>query len=309
MVYESENLPISASAARENSLAERGAIQAERRRSERSVPSTIAELQRVNEILQDACNRHTVTLASAAHELRTPLAVMMGYIDMLLSQRVGALNEQQSKILAEMQSSGIRLSSVVQDFLSYAALETGKLTIRLEVGDLNACVSEVCSIWLPRFVRSGLALYFRPCEKLVPFAFDPHKIQHIVSNLLENALKYTPSGGTVWVSIEPHLWERRLENEPRQGLERRKQHAEGVPAVRVSVADTGPGIPAEFHQEIFEEFFKVPTLGTKTRGMGLGLAIARRLVQSHGGKIWVEGEPGSGSKFSFVVPMTQEASE
>ena len=279
------------------------------RRRQASPPTTIEELQRANEILQAACDRHTVALGSAAHELRTPLAVMVGYIDLLLSQRVGPLNEQQAKILADMQSSGIRLSSVIQDFLSYTALETGKLTVRLEVGEFNACLSEVCSIWLPRFVRSGVALYFLPCEALKPFAYDSHKIQHIVSNLLENALKYTPTGGTVWISVEPHIWERRLEHNVLRPEERRKQKTEGLQTVRVNVADTGPGIAAEFHQEIFEEFFKVPNPAVKTRGMGLGLAIARRLVQSHGGKIWVESEPGSGSKFSFLVPIAQETSE
>ena len=155
---------------------------------------------------------------------------------------------------------------------------------------------------LTRFQDRGLALYFLANDKLVPFVFDAPKVQRVISNLLENACKYTPQGGTVWLHAEPHMWERRTAAQsPANGDRRRKSL--GVPnAVKVSVSDTGPGIRPEFQLEIFDDFYRLP--GTEsTEGMGLGLAIARRLLQAMGGKIWVESEPGAGSKFSFLIPL------
>jgi signal transduction histidine kinase len=146
-------------------------------------------------------------------------------------------------------------------------------------------------------------LYFLANDKLVPFAFDSAKIQRVISNLLENACKFTPSGGTVWLHAEPYMWERR--GVPKSGVERerRRQPLSTPNAVKVSVADTGPGIPPEYHVEVFDDFFRLPSNENQSDGMGLGLAIARRLVNAMGGKLWVESEPGAGSKFSFLVPL------
>jgi signal transduction histidine kinase len=167
---------------------------------------------------------------------------------------------------------------------------------------MNACLSEVCRIWSVRFQERGLALYFLANDKLPTFPFDSAKIQRVVSNLLENASKYTPQGGTVWLHAEPYMWERRAVAKTVGGSERRRQSITSPNAVKVSVSDTGPGIPPEFHMEIFDDFFRIPGTET-TEGMGLGLAISRRLLQAMGGKIWVESESGAGSKFSFLIPL------
>ena len=167
---------------------------------------------------------------------------------------------------------------------------------------MNACLSEVCGLWGGRFQERGLALYFLGNDKLTPFLFDGAKIQRVVSNLLENASKYTPQGGTVWLHAEPHMWERRSASTPMGVRERRTQALSLPNTVKVSVSDTGPGIPPEFHMEIFDDFFRLPG-SEAAEGMGLGLAIARRLLQAMGGKIWVESEPGAGCKFSFLFPL------
>jgi signal transduction histidine kinase len=159
----------------------------------------------------------------------------------------------------------------------------------------------VCRLWSGRFQERGLALYFLANDKLTHFAFDSAKIQRVVSNLLENASKYTPQGGTVWLHAEPHMWERRSASKS-VGGERRRQAMSVPNAVKVSVSDTGPGIPPEFQIEIFDDFFRLPG-SEAAEGMGLGLAIARRLLQGMGGKIWVESEPGAGCKFSFLLPL------
>jgi signal transduction histidine kinase len=128
----------------------------------------------------------------------------------------------------------------------------------------------------------------------------------VISNLLENSFKFTPQGGTVWLHAEPHMWERRTTIVPAVAAERRRQPLSQPNAVKVSVSDTGPGIPAEFHLEVFDDFFRLPG-NESEEGMGLGLAIARRLVGGMGGKIWVESEPGAGCKFSFLIPYKPSA--
>jgi signal transduction histidine kinase len=253
--------------------------------------------------LSERYRRTTNALASAAHDLKTPLAILNGYIELLQSEKLGHLNERQREVIRDMQSSGQRLQHFIQDFLSYTVLETGELRMQYEHGDINACLSEVCRLWSHRFQEKGLALYFLANDKLVPFAFDSPKIQRVISNLLENASKFTPAGGTVWLHAEPYMWERRGAPKASVEKERRRQPLSTPNAVKVSVADTGPGIPAEYHVEVFDDFFRLPNSESQSDGMGLGLAIARRLVNAMGGKLWVESEPGAGSKFSFLVPL------
>jgi signal transduction histidine kinase len=258
--------------------------------------------------LRDRFTRTTTALSSAAHDLKTPLAILNGYIELLRSEKLGGLNERQREILRDMHSNGLRLDHFIQDFLTFSVLETGEMKMRFAEGDMNDCLSEVCQLWSIRFQEKGLALYFLGNEKLVPFIFDSAKTQRVISNLLENASKYTPSGGTVWLHAEPYMWERRGGDPQSVSSERRKRSLTAPNAVKVSVADTGPGIPAEYHLEVFDDFFRLPDTEELTDGMGLGLAIARRLVTAMGGKIWVESEHGAGSKFSFIVPLQPPAS-
>ena len=267
-----------------------------------SPPRPGNELQRELELLRDRFQRTTNALASAAHDLKTPLAILNGYIELLQSEKLGSLNDRQREVMRDMFTSGQRLQHFIQDFLTFSVIETGELRMQFEIGDINACLSEVCRLWSNRFQERGLALYFLANDKLATFPFDSAKIQRVISNLLENASKFTPQGGTVWLHAEPHMWERRAVSKPASGGERRRQSANGPNAVKVSVSDTGPGIPPEYHQEIFDDFFRMPS-SEGSEGTGLGLAIARRLVQGMGGKIWVESEPGAGSKFSFLVPL------
>lgn len=272
---------------------------------ERQVPDADF-IQSYNQ-LRDRFQRTTNALASAAHDLKTPLAILNGYIELLQSEKLGSLNERQREVIYDMQASGQRLQHFIKDFLAYSLLETGDVRLQYEIADVNGCLSEVCHLWSRRFQDNGLALYFLANDKLPRFTFDSAKVQRVVSNLLENASKFTPAGGTVWLHAEPHMWERRSMTKPGVERERRRQALAIPNSVKVSVSDTGPGIPPEYHLEIFDDFFRLPAADRPAEGMGLGLAITRRLIGAMGGKVWVESEPGSGCKFSFLLPLTPSA--
>jgi signal transduction histidine kinase len=260
------------------------------------------DLQQEYADLQERFQRTTNALGSAAHDLKTPLAILNGYVELLQSEKLGSLNARQREVLGDMQASGKRLQQFIQDFLTFSALETGGLKMQFTDGNLNQCLSEVCRLWSTRFQEKGLALYFLANDKLPRFPFDSPKLERVISNLLENSFKFIPQGGTVWLHAEPYMWERRAAAQPAEAGERRRQETTQPNSVKVSVSDTGPGIPAEFHQEVFDDFFRLP--GTENQeGMGLGLSIVRRLVLGMGGKIWVESDPGAGCKFSFLIPF------
>ena len=274
-------------------------MQAAAARPDGDVPNPEDLLQEYKE-LRERFQRTTNALASAAHDLKTPLSILNGYVDLLQSEKLGPLSDRQREVLNDMQASGKRLQQFIQDFLTYSALETGGLRMQFEPGNINDCLSDMCRMWSNRFHEKGLALYFLANDKLPVFPFDSPKLERVISNLLENSYKFTSQSGTVWLHAEPHMWERRATAQP-SAAERRRQNVTQPNSVKVSVSDTGPGIPAEFHLEVFDDFFRLP--GTANQeGMGLGLAIARRLVQGMGGKIWLESDPGAGCKFSFLIP-------
>jgi signal transduction histidine kinase len=249
--------------------------------------------------LQEVNRQKTVFLASAAHELKTPLAVIKGYYDLLLSGSLGKLADKQREILHESKDSCDRLVRLVSMFLNYSALESGKLVLHLHDNDIRDCLSELTSRWQEAFQRKNVKLEFRLDPGLPVFRFDYQKVQQAVANLLDNALKHTPAGGTVSLLAEPHFWERRSSGDPKP-QERRLQIMRQPNSAQISVTDSGRGISAEHHQEIFEDFVRVDRTAS---GMGLGLAIAKRLVQAHRGKIWVDSELGRGARFTMILPV------
>ena len=270
---------------------------------------TVAELLQEREItyrnllaaylrLQEVNRQKTLFLASAAHELKTPLAVIKGYYDLLLSGSLGKLTDKQCDILQESKESCERLVRLVSMFLNYSALESGKLVLHLRENDLRDCLEELSTRWHEAFVRKRVRLESTFEAGLPIFKFDYQKVQQTVANLLDNALKHTPADGSVVLRAEAHFWERRIAKEA-ASVERRRELEQKPNSVKVSVSDTGPGIAAEHHQEIFEDFVRVDRTSS---GMGLGLAIAKRLVQAHHGKIWVDSEPRRGCTFTFLLP-------
>jgi signal transduction histidine kinase len=252
--------------------------------------------------LQEVNRQKTVFLASAAHELKTPLAVMKGYYDLLLSGSLGKLSDKQKEILVESKDSCERLVRLISMFLNYSALESGKLVLHLRENDPRECLAELAALWQDAFARNQVRLITDFSDGLERFKFDYQKVQQTAANLLDNALKHTPAGGQVELSAVPHFWERRAASVS-PSIERRRG-PEGAPnSVLISVADSGPGIAPEYHQEVFEDFMRVDG---SSSGMGLGLAISKRLVQAHRGKIWVDSEVGRGCTMRLLLPTNLE---
>src|SRR5205807_9877952 len=199
--------------------------------------------------LQEVNRQKTVFLASAAHELKTPLAVIKGYYDLLLAGSLGRLTDKQRDILEESKDSCERLVRLVSMFLNYSALESGKLVLQLRENDLRDCLDELSKRWFEAFQRKGVKLDATFDPSIPTFRFDYQKVQQAAANLLDNALKHTPAAGTVTLRATPHFWERRVaEVSPIQ--ERRRFRLPRPNSVEVSVAASGPGIAAEPHQEI-----------------------------------------------------------
>lgn len=268
--------------------------------------STREDLQATAARLAETLEGQATACSKVAHRLKTLLGIVSGYVDLLASDKPGPLNPQQRRIVEETATNCKELLDLAQDFLTYGSLERGKLVLKFQEGDIAACLAEMNEAWLLRFQNKGVALYFPSRLDIKPFAFDWYKVQHVVSNLLDNALKHTAAGGSVWVTVAPH----RLDiGQDSDGASPKREDSETIEdSVCISVSDTGPGIPAEYHGDIFREFFKAPVNSTG-EGVGLGLAIARRLIKAHGGDIWVESEPGRGSKFSFSLPLVPSQNE
>lgn len=242
-------------------------------------------------------------LVSAAHEFKTPLVVMLGYAELLRSGRLGCVNDRQREVLGEIHESAERLQKLIQDLLLLYELRASRdaSSTRPELGAiaLNDHLREIFQYWEPAARQKAIAYQFCPAAGTPRVSVEVLKLQHIVSNLIENALKYSPGGAQVVVSVTPCFWERRkAQTEFLFNLER-KANLRIENAVRIDVTDTGPGIPPDHHEDIFWDFFQLP--GASSRGTGLGLAIARRLTEAQGGVLWVESEPQRGSKFSLLL--------
>jgi signal transduction histidine kinase len=244
-------------------------------------------------------------LVSAAHEFKTPLVVMLGYTDLLLNGHLGGVNQRQKQVLGEIQEGAQRLQKLIQDLLLLQELKADRIVVQnQESTSVDESVSEIFNYWAPTATQKRIRYQFNPSEGNERVRIEPFKLQHIISNLIENALKHTPAQGVITVSVTPCFWERRKAQSEFLFNMERKESRKVENAVRIDVSDTGRGIAPEHHDQIFEDFVQLP--GGSARGTGLGLAIARRLVEAHGGIIWVESEVAKGSKFSLLLSQAKQ---
>ena len=233
----------------------------------------------------EAANRHkSEFLANVSHELRTPLNAIIGFSEVLLEKFFGELNDKQNEYVDDILSSGRHLLSLINDILDLSKIEAGRMELELTKFDLPTVLENALLLVRERATRHGVKLDRVVDERLAEFAGDERKIKQVLVNLLSNAVKFTPEGGQIQVNA-------RL----------------GDGSVIISVTDTGIGIAKEDQEAIFEEFRQVGSnYAEKREGTGLGLTLTRKFVEMHGGRIWVESEPGKGSTFTFILPIKQE---
>ena len=219
-------------------------------------------------------------LASMSHELRTPLNTILGFSELLAEESSGALNDKQKRFVTHIQRDANHLLELINDILDLSKIEAGRLELHMEAFPMAVAVAEVLTSIRPLAAAKSLTLDSELDTHLIVHA-DRVRFKEILYNLFSNAIKFTPAGGRVWVTSSGD---------------------EG--SLHLVVGDTGIGISPEDQQPIFESFHQVSATTKGVReGTGLGLAITRRIVEHHGGKIWVESEVGQGSRFHVILPV------
>jgi signal transduction histidine kinase len=239
------------------------------------------ELEAANRELGAASRHKSEFLANMSHELRTPLNAIIGFSEVLAARMFGEVNAKQAEYLQDILESGRHLLSLINDILDLSKIEAGRMELEPADFDLPSAIENALILVRERASRHGIALASTVDERLGLIRGDERKVKQVLLNLLSNALKFTPEGGRIDVRAAV-----------REGW------------AEVSVADTGVGIAPEDQEAVFEEFRQVGTADKKVEGTGLGLALSRKFIELHGGRIWVESELGRGSTFTFTLPVS-----
>ncbi|WP_433964877.1 PAS domain S-box protein [Tunturiibacter gelidiferens] len=255
----------------------------ERRQSEKEMRSLqenyMAELEARQKEAERLNQLKSEFLASMSHELRTPLHTIIGFAELLGEDGDGSLNDRQKRFLQHIQEDSEHLLGLINDVLDLSKIEAGAMSLRIEHISLADAISDAVNAIRPRAAMKSLTLESRSTFVGL-IAVDPMRLKEVFYNLLSNAVKFTPEGGNITLETE-----------------------EDGQFVRVTVADSGIGIAADQIEQIFEKFYQVGYATSGVReGTGLGLAICKRLIEMHGGSIWIESAPGCGSRFHFTVP-------
>lgn len=240
----------------------------------------VGEIRQKSAELEVANQHKSAFLASMSHELRTPLNAIIGFSEVLLARFFGDLNDKQDDYLKDIHSSGRHLLNLINDVLDLSKVEAGRMELEPSPVDLPTALSDAMALVRERAHRHGIALELAVAPDLGTVTADERKLKQIMLNLLSNAVKFTPDGGRIDVRA------RRIAG-----------------AVEIAVQDTGIGIAPSDHEAVFEEFRQVGgDYMRKAEGTGLGLALTRRFVELHGGRIRLDSAPGQGSTFTFTLP-------
>jgi signal transduction histidine kinase len=239
----------------------------------------VTEIQKAYEELSELDRLKSDFVAIASHELQTPLTVILGYASFLKEDVTGTASEQIDAVI----QSALRLRSLIDDMINLRHVETGGAELELEQLSLHELVTTITGEFasLAEARKQNVSIKLASQPPMVEA--DRQKLRLVLANLLSNAIKFTPEGGRIEVAVET------------KGNE-----------VWISVRDTGIGIPPRKQERIFDRFYQVePSLTRRFEGMGLGLSIAKGMVELHGGRIWVESVEGMGSSFTFALPLSE----
>ena len=242
-------------------------------------------LQKVNEI----SNKKTEFISAVSHELRTPLTSIKGYAAILIAGKIGELPAAVKERLAKINSHSDHLVSLINDLLDIARIESGRQEMKFAIYKIKTIVDNVADLLTPQITAKAITLQLRLPQEIKEIYVDTSHAERVLINLLSNAIKFTPQNGTITVTVAPTL--------------------DAGYAV-FSVSDTGIGIPASELQKLFSEFFRVDNeINQNVKGTGLGLVLAKNIVQAHRGKIWVQSQVKVGTTFYFTLPSSQKAFE
>ena len=295
-------------------------VEAYNRLLEEKVAERTAELQRAMEELKELDEMKSNFLATISHELRTPLTPIKGYVQSMLSEVLGPLNPTQRKGLSIISESVDRLHGLIEDLLAFIKMDRDEISLDLQNFPVSSLIQERVERALPKAQEKGIVLNTELEPNLPDVKADPEGIGRVLSSLLDNAIKFTPSGGTVTVKaklvhgpvvalelvsdedVADEL--RRYIREP--STVNREQDADFV---EISVHDTGIGIPPDKIEKIFDQFYQVDSSSTRGYGgVGIGLAIVKQILDAHGSRVEVRSKEGVGSAFSFRLPLVFKSS-
>jgi two-component system sensor histidine kinase VicK len=244
----------------------------------------ITERKHIEQEMQETIRLKSEFTSTVSHELRTPLAISKEALSLVLRNKVGGITDKQKEILTMASSNIDRLNMLINDILDFSKIDAGKMELHKEKQDILPTIKDCCEGWKLRTNLKKISLQLVSSDHPVILDVDKIRFIQILSNLLNNAVKFTPEGGKIKVVVE-----------------------DKNTAVQFSVIDTGVGIASEDFPKLFQKFQQIKrTQGAGARGTGLGLNIAKALVEMHGGNISVESQVGKGSKFSFTIPKVEK---
>ena len=255
----------------------------ERKKAEEELKKAFTELEHAHRELKKLDTAKTEFLNITSHELRSPLTSILGYAEILSEGLVGPVTDGQRESAYGILRNARQLERLINDLLDFTQMETGRLRLDTEVCDLKPIIKDAVESMRPRIEEAGCAVSIEVPPDLPPSICDARRITQVLYNLIGNAVKFSPDGGTITISANK--------------VDR---------FIRISVKDEGVGIPEENQEKIFDKFYQVDMSDTRrARGLGLGLAISKAIIDAHGGSIWVDSKPEKGSTFYFTVPIEE----
>ena len=263
----------------------RSALQSSHRNLEQRVKERTSDLNEALQRLSELSKMKANFVANISHELRTPLTHVKGYVELLITESLGPISEDQRRALLVSQRATTKLESLIEDIIMFSLASRGEMSMKLDNADIGRIVSLAAKSAFSKAEERGVQIIAVVPENIPAVQADPEKIGWVVNQLLDNGIKFTPSGGSVVIALKE----------------------EGVNLVILSVTDTGIGIPSTRLSEVFEPFHQLDASSTRHfGGTGLGLALVRQIVEGHGSLLDIQSVEGKGSTIKFPLLAVRE---
>jgi signal transduction histidine kinase len=264
----------------------------------------LENMLRIHLKMQELEQERTKFLTQTAHELGTPLTALRGYMELLAKRETGPLNDMQQEILNCSSQSIRRLLRLSHSLMDLSILGGPSAFLRLEEANIQDCVGRALQELRATATAKKIQMTMDAGGSLPRLRFDFDRMQQVFANLVENAIKFTPEGGKIHIQCGPYCWDRRAIQETLYTLQDRRRESRGTPcnSVRIVVEDNGKGIPAEYLQDVFREYWRGASHNGSVKGFGLGLSVVRGIVEAHEGKVWAESAPNLGSRLTVLLP-------